>query len=211
MKQTEIDKELRAIVKLEAKQRSWKSVGGTAYWTIGPLFFVLLQLARAKEGAFFCSLRFKWLELDKVLWRVLDMSSNEAGPFSLHANGAFVLSGQEIFTVSNRALEWLPGALAGQVKTAIQQASAKADEVASQIGTIESYLAFVQREHAEFMQRYPQAVINVWKEVLLVAMFTGDHSKAAEIARSRIVAGDSGGFVSGGRSFFERALAICEA
>jgi hypothetical protein len=48
-----------------------------------------------------------------------------------------------IFTVSNRALEWRPGVLTGQVKAAMQQACAKADEAASQIGTIESYLEFV--------------------------------------------------------------------
>jgi hypothetical protein len=60
------------------------------------------------------------------------------------------------------------------------------------------------------MQRHPRAVVNVWKETLLVAMLTGDLARAAQIARLCIVAGDSGGFSSGGKSFFERALALSE-
>ncbi len=210
MKQSEIDRELRFLAKAEAKKHGWKSVGGSAYWTNGPLFFVLTEAASAKEGFFYCSLRFKWLELDRILWRVLDMSSNEQEPFSLHANGAFVLSGQEIHTISTRGLEWLPGVLVEQVEGAARQAHGRASEVAAQITSIHSYLECVRREHEAFMRRNPRAVVNVWKEALLVAMATGDVAAAAQIAHARVAAGDSGGFSSGGKSFFERAQVLCK-
>ena len=61
-----------------------------------------------------------------------------------------------------------------------------------------------------FMRRNPRAVVNVWKEALLVAMATGDVAAAAQIAHARVAAGDSGGFSSGGKSFFERAQVLCK-
>ena len=180
------------------------------YWTTGPLFFVLVQSVGAKEGSFYASLRFKWVELDRALWYVLGMSSNEKEPFSLHANGAFALTGQEILVVSKRSIEWLPGILEQQVRSTIQQSYERTTEVASQIRTIGSYLSFIQRQHAAFMERHPRAVVKVWREALLVALLTGDATGAAQIARSRIDAHDSGGFSSGGKSFYEHALALCE-
>ena len=209
MKQSEIDRELRLLVKAQAKQCGWNSVGGSAYWTLGPLFFQLVPSVNAKQASFACTVRFKWLELDRLLWRVLGMSSNEKEPFSLHANGAFVLTGQEILRCSTSGLCWRPGVLAEAVESAMRQARERANEVASCIASIESYLDFVEREHAAFLQRHPGAVTNVWKEALLVAMQRGDLERAAEIARARIAAGDSGGFSSEGRTFFERAEALC--
>jgi len=210
MKQSEIDRQLRAIAKAEAKARGWKSVGGMPYWTVGPLFFVLVQSAGAKEGSFFGALRFKWLELDNALWHVLGMSSNENEPFSLHANGAFALMGQEILSISERSIEWVPGALEQRVRDSMQRSHERAAEVASQIETIDSYMTFIQREHIAFMEHHPRAVVNVWKEALLVALLMGDPTGAAQIARARINAHDSGGYSSGGKSFYEHALAHCE-
>lgn len=210
MKQSEIDHELRQIVKAEAKRRGWKAVGGMLYWTVGPLFFVIVQSARAKEGSFYSSCRFKWLELDRLLWKVLDMSSNEREPFSFHANGAFVLSGQEIQTSSKSGLAWAPGVLAEQVEGSAEHAFNRAIEVASQISSPHSYLEFIWREHEVLMQRLPGARVNVWKEALLVALAKNDRAKAAQIALSRIAEGDSGGFYSGGKSFYEHAMALCD-
>lgn len=209
MKQSKIDRELRQIAKTEAKKRGWKSAGGMPYWTIGPLFFVIGQGVSAKEGSFHSSLRFKWLELDHVLWQVLGMSSNEGKPFSLHANGAFVLSGQEIQTTSKRDLNWIPGVLSEQVERAVALGIQRANEVATQITSIHSYLEFVQREHDALMQRFPKAVVNVWKEELLIALKTDDLVTARRIDQARIAEGDFGGFSSGGKSFFERELELC--
>src|SRR5574338_83818 len=136
MKQSEIDKELNSIYNTEAKSLGWKSVGGMPYWTIGPLFFVFVSTARIKEKLFSGRLYFKWLELDNMLWRVLNLSSNENEPFSLHANGAFVLSGQEILEISAYDVEWNPDVLAQKAKSALQKAGVRSTEVASQIGSI---------------------------------------------------------------------------
>ena len=70
MKQSELDKNLRAVAKAQAKTRGWKSVGGMPYWQSGPLLFTLVLSASAKGSSFFASLRFKWLALDNMLWRV---------------------------------------------------------------------------------------------------------------------------------------------
>lgn len=209
MKQSELDREVKRICKLQAKQRGWKSVGGMPYWTIGPLFFVLVISAHAKEGAFYCSLRFKWLALDRELWRILDMSSNELEPFSLHANGAFVLTGQEIFSASERALAWEEGVLQTKIANASTQAEKRAQEVASGITSLASYVQFIQCEHEAFMKRYPRAVVNVYKEELLAALISKEFNRAKQIALARIEASDSGGFSSNGKSFYENSLPFC--
>jgi hypothetical protein len=211
MKQAELQRELGQLVKTEAKKNGWKSVGGMPYWTIRPLFFVMVPVVTAKEGFFHCTLRFKWLELDRALWRVLGMSSNEDAPFSLHANGAFTLSGREILTISTEGLIWGPGVLEREVENALRQAGQRAKEVAGQITSIHSYLEFIQREHEALIERHPRAAINIWTETVLVAMVSGDKATAAKIARAEIAAHRSGGFLRGDESFFQRALALCEA
>ena len=45
MKQSEMDRNLRQLEKIEAKKRGWKFAGGTTYWTIGPLFFTLVLVS----------------------------------------------------------------------------------------------------------------------------------------------------------------------
>ena len=209
MKQSELDRELRNVCKLEAKGRGWKSVGGMPYWTIGPLFFVLLVSARVKEESFYCSLSVKWLALDRELWRILGMSSNEREPFSLHANGAFVLSGQEILRTSERPIAWANSILQQKVAVAATQAEARAHEVSSSISDLESYIHFIQREHEAFLERYPRAVVNVFREELLAALVSKEFNRAKLIALARIEASDSGGFSSDGKSFYENALPFC--
>lgn len=209
MKQSELDRELRQLCKIEAKQRGWKSVGGMPYWTIGPLFFVLVIAGGAKEGSFYCSLRFKWLALDRELWRVLGMLSNEHEPFSLHANGAFVLNGQEIFSSSERPLVWVDGILQEKVALVATQAEQRAHEVSTSINSLASYVKFIQSEHEAFMKRFPRAVVNVYKEELLAALVSKEFSQARQIALARIEASDSGGFSSNGKSFYENALPFC--
>lgn len=50
----------------------------------------------------------------------------------------------------------------------------------------------------------------VWKEFLLAALLTNNTVEAEKTARARIAAHDVGSFSSGGKSFYERALALCE-
>ncbi|MCA8294588.1 hypothetical protein LGN19_12360 [Burkholderia sp. AU30198] len=211
MKQSEIDRELRLLVKAEAKARRWKSVGTTPYWTNGPLFFSMTLSAGAKEGSFHSWLRFKWLELDHLLWRVLGMSSNENAPFSLHANGAFVLTGWEIQSFTVRDLVWEPGLLEHQLEIATRQAASRAEEVALEADSLDSYIRFLDREHEIFMRKHPRAAVTIWRERLLVHMLQGEKSSAVDVAKERIAKQDSGGFSSGGKTFFERALALNEA
>lgn len=210
MKQSEIDRELRLLVKAEAKSRRWKSIATTPYWTIGPLFFSMTLGAGAKEGSFYCYLRFKWLELDRLFWQVLGMSSNEHEPFSLHANGAFVLTGWEVHHTIVRDQEWRTGVLEQLLKAAMQQAAVRAQEVAQDVDSLDSYVRFLTREHQEFMQKHPLAKVSIWKELLLVSMLRGDKKAALDIAKDRIAQDDSGGYLSAGQSFFERALTLNE-
>lgn len=208
MKQSEIDREVGLLAKAEAKARRWKSIRSIQYWTSGPLFFSLIISAGAKEGTFHSWLRFKWLDLDKVLWRVLGMSSNENAPFSLHANGAFVLGGWEVQSMIVQNLSWEPGVLAKLVQEAAKQAGARSNEVAAQAGSLDAYVQFLEHGHRALLQKHPRAAVTIWKELLLVAMLRGDKNAAAEIAKSRILENDAGGFSSDGKSFFERALAL---
>jgi hypothetical protein len=209
MKQSELDRETRHICKLDAKRRGWKSVGGMPYWTIGPLFFLLLTTARIKERTFHCSLEFKWLAMDMLLWKILALSSNENQPFSLHANGAFVLRGIQILDASESAVSWEPGVLESKIAKAAERAEQRAREVSTQAATLDSYVAFIRREHELFMRRYPRAALNLYKEELLAALIAEDVPRAKSIARERIAAGDIGSFHSGGKTFYEGALAFC--
>lgn len=209
MKQSDLDRDIRRHCKLEALKHGWKSVGGFIYWTIGPLFFVTITSASAKEGSFYCSLRFKWLALDLELWRVLGMSENEHAPFSLHANGAFVLTGQEILNASERHLSWEQGLVGPKISDAFVRADLRAKDVASQIDSLDSYIQFIRRENAALIQRFPRAVVDVHKEELLAALIDRRLGRAREIADARMNAGDSGGFSSNGKSFYENALPFC--
>ncbi len=210
MKQSEIDRELRLLAKAEAKARRCKSIASTQYWTLGPLFFALSVSAGAKEGTFHSWLRFKWLDLDRILWKVLGMSSNEREPFSIHANGAFVLTGWEVHSTIVRELNWQAGVLAAQVQMATQQAAARSQEVSLQVESLDSYVHFLQQDFSRFILKYPRAAVTVWKEILLVEMLRGNKGAAAAIARERIEAQDSGGFSSEGKTFYQRALALNE-
>lgn len=211
MKQSELDKHLQVAAKAEAKARRWKFARSTAYWTQGPLFFSMIFSAGAKERSFHAYLRFKWLDLDQLLWRVLGMSSNEHEPFSLHATGAFVISGWEICSTITREVQWDdPDAMQQQVQNAGQRAASRAQEVATLISSLDSYVSFLQREHEIFMRSHPQAAVTVWKEILLAALLRGDKAAAAQLARERITVKDSGGFIVGGKSFYEHALALAE-
>ena len=209
MKQSEINRELNLLLRAEAKKRGWKSVGGMPYWTIGPLFFCLLPLAIAKSASFQCYLSVKWLELDRYLWKVLDMTDNEHAPFSLHANGAFVLSGTRIMQTSVMGLDWSSGILKGQIESSAQEASERSKAIAPQIQTLQTYLGFIEREHEVLVRWHPGAVTNIWVERLLVALATGDLKMVYEIASARIAAGDGGGFTSGNLTFYKRAKALC--
>jgi hypothetical protein len=139
------------------------------------------------------------------------MSSNEDAPFSLHANGAFVLRGQEILDSSKLGLVRLPDVLAGEVAISFDLANERAKEVAGQITSIDSFLEFAEAQHVAFKLRYPLGIANLWKEKLLIALLKHDLPAAQEVAKARVAAGDSGGFSSGGLSFFERGLALATA
>ncbi|VVE41749.1 hypothetical protein PPN31114_04190 [Pandoraea pneumonica] len=185
----------------------WKSIRGTPYWTNGPFFFSMIVSAGAKEGSFHSSLWFKWLALDRLLWHVLDMSSNENAPFSLHANGAFVLTGWQIQSFTIRDLVWEPGVLEQQIKTAMLEAASKAEDIAREIDSTDAYMRFLDREY----EKRPNAASTVWPERLLVHMLRGEKTLATEIAKDRIVKHDWGGFYAGDKTFFEHALALNEA
>ncbi|MCD2518751.1 hypothetical protein LQ564_20850 [Massilia sp. G4R7] len=209
MKQSEFDRELKGITKAEAKNRRWKSVDVFCYWSIGPLFFVFVPTARIKERSFNSTLRFKWFDLDRALWEILDMRENEKAPFSLHANGAFVLHGREILASTTHDVEWMPGRLEQEVTHATDEAARRAQELAGLIDGLDSYLAFLQADTAAVLQRHPQAKVDVWRETLLAAWLRHDMRTVEGIARERIAANDRGGFGANDMSFYENALHLC--
>jgi hypothetical protein len=210
MKQSELDKNLRAVAKAQAKTRGWKSVGGMPYWQSGPLLFTLVLSASAKERSFFASLRFKWLALDNMLWRVLDMESNENEPFSLHANGAFALAGTELLSHHQKVPDWEGPALEDQVAQVAQMANEIALETTRLVSTLDEYIDFIKQKHAALMARSPCAVVTTWAEELLAAMVAGNVVAARQIAAARVAECDSGGYVSGGVSLYQRVLMLLD-
>jgi hypothetical protein len=205
MRQVELNRILSSVLRAQAKRHGWRSVGAQAYWRVSELFFALSVTAVAREHSLHHSLSMKWFTLDRLLWRILGMTSNESQPLSLHATGAFTIAGQELLLGSIRNCVWNKEWLAEQLRSLASSAESKAAEVADAIDDIDDYLAFVEQDHVAFLVQHPRAVVNIWKERLLVAMEKGDREGAAAIAAARVAAQDTGTFMSDGRTFFELA------
>ncbi len=206
LKQTDVNRVLNAVLRNEATARGWKSIGGILYWKDTNLFFMLLVVAVARKRTLYFSLRTKWFRLDDHLWTILGMASNTRQRASLRANGAFTLAGQEILDDLLPDCDWSAEWLGHKVNTVATSAAAKAREVLGAGANIDDYLAFMERQHAALVARYPNAVVNIWVERVLVAIEKGDRRTAADIAAARLAAQDLGTFVVDGRTFYERAL-----
>ena len=175
----------------------------------GPLFFRFFFCARLKEQLIHYSLNFKWLELDHELWRVLGMTDNHREPFSLHANGAFVVRGQQILVHREPFTVYEPAALESRIALAASQAGERAMEVAAVVSDLSSYLQFIRQEHELYQQLKPGSLINIYPHELLCALLNKELRRANELALARMQAGDSGGFSVNGKSLYENALPFC--
>lgn len=140
MKQSELDRIVKQHCKLEARRYGWRALGDCVYWKDGPLLFVLFFCARNQEQLIYYSLSFKWLALDHELWRVLDMADNHKLPFSIHANGAFVVRGQQILERKEPSAIHEPVVLGSRIALAASEAGQRAKEVAAAVNDLSSYL-----------------------------------------------------------------------
>lgn len=210
MKQSELNKLLAATMKSVSKERGWRCVGGQPFWRADNLFFTVLPAAVARERCLYYSLRFKWFSLDDLLWSILGMTANSHAPMSLRANGAFALTGYELLAESRQDCVWITSWLEEAAQSIAAAADAKARTVTDSIDSIQSYLEFIEREHALFMSKHPSARRDLFKEQVLVALERSDYESARAISTERISVRDVGGFISGGRSFFELALAYID-
>ena len=206
MKQVSLTRLINKRLKAQAKVKGWKSVGGFAYWRAGDLFFNLGVHTSAQQHTLHYLLLFKWFNLDNLLWRILGLSSNEAGPLSLHANGAFTIAGQEILSNSITNCEWTVARIDDELIAIVSMAQDKSAQVTRDIRNIDEYLVFIEHAHVALMVRHPGARTNLWNERLLVAIEKGDRVSAATIARARIAARDIGGFMTRRQTFYENAL-----
>jgi hypothetical protein len=206
LKQGDLDRLLTRTVKNVAKMNGWRSVGGFAYRSIGPLFFTLIVGGVTRQGSAYVSLRVKWYSLDDRLWEVLDLKSNASGPVSLRANGAFTVTGQEILVESVPDCDWSEKGVEDIVSRFFSKASEAAATVAQTIATIEDYVAFIERQNAIHMARYPESRANLWLEKMLLALEQNDRERAAAIARDRVAAGDGGGFGAWNGTLYQLAL-----
>jgi hypothetical protein len=206
MKQSELDKLVNSLLKYEAKEIGWKSIGGQVYWLSDYLFFSLLVSTVARDKSMYYRLNFKWFSLDDRLWEILGMPENKKAPVSLRANGAFTIYGQEILSGIISECEWSESWIVASIKEIFSSAGSTASQISNKIVDIDKYLEFLEKAHAELMIRSPMAALNVWKEALLVALEKGDVAAAARIAEARIAAKDSGSFSSHGKTFYECAL-----
>jgi hypothetical protein len=200
-----LDKLLGATLRTLSGKRAWKCIGRTLYREAGPLFFVLVVATGARERVLHWSLRVKWTEMDAELWRVLGMHSNLDEPISLHANGAFTLTGHELAWSRIEECTWTPEGVRQLLEAVLTGAEGPAAEVAARIRSIEEFMDFAAEWHADLLVRAPGAVVNLWKERVLFHLLRGERETALQIAEERATAGDSGGFTVGGSTFFEKA------
>ncbi|MFO1251464.1 MAG: hypothetical protein U1E77_10105 [Inhella sp.] len=190
----------------EAEHRGWHGLDGMPYWRQGPLFFLLLPLADARQGHARLSLSMKWRALDRVLWRTLGLSLPE--DLRPHAASAHALPGVTVYRSAVSGLDGPSEALARWVALSMQGAADAAARLAGGLDTLPRYLAFSEREQQAWLQRHPHASSSLWQERVLAALLQQDVAGAADLARARLAAGECGGFRVRGHSLFERVLAL---
>ena len=203
MTQAELDKKLGAALKREATARGWATKSGRAFKVEGEMFFSVVFLASRKERECYWSLKCKPLAFDDLLWRILGMPANLKEPTSLRATGAFTLNGIELHSHRVQGIELDDASLDNLCRAMMEEVVAHATDAS--VHTVDEYLQLAEGAYLRILEKSPKAAWNIWKERLLRHVLREEFDDALRIAEHRDAAGDTGGLINNGQSFYKHA------
>ncbi|MBN3722600.1 hypothetical protein [Burkholderia sp. Ac-20379] len=205
MKHSELTKKLNAALKEEGKSCGWKTKAHHAFRVEGEMFLALLIYGDAKKNRIFHRLTCKPMAFDLQLWRILGMTGNSQAPLSLRADGAYTLHGISLHEGATSVSDWNDEALTRGVRDCLAEAQACID-MDNRPRSVDAFMTLGEAFNSDLLQRVPNTAWNFWKERLICHLLNDEPGQAASIAEARIAAGDSGGFVVDGQTFYQRAL-----
>jgi hypothetical protein len=211
MKQSESNKILNSILKTESKNNGWKFSRGFVFKKEDDSFFTVLVNGIPKSKRLSWSLTFKHYEFDDLFWDIVKLPENKSQPLSFRACGAWVAPSINI-TSNFKTLEvWDEQSILKTIKKVFVDFNKLSIEISSSNTSLESNLESIEYYFSKILEKYPDAVRNIWVEKLLTCLLLEKYDSAREIAIARVNAGDSGGFSYAGNSFFQLACEHIES
>ena len=206
MKQSESDKMLGKVLRGISKKYGWDSSRGFIFKKDSLLFFSILINGQPKTKQLSWSLTYKYYEFDDLFWKIVKLEENLKQPISFRACGVWVVPGIEIDGDYKILDKWDETQILEQVENIIQKIDSIANDLSVSVKSPEDNLKLVEKLHKSFLERYPDAVRDIWMEKILTNLLLGNVGLAGEIVRSRVKANDTGRFNSGGSSFYELVI-----
>jgi hypothetical protein len=204
MKQSDANKLVNNILKVQGKQLNWKFSSGYLFIKRDLLFFVLLILPNAKNRKVSFSLNYKLYDFDEVFWNLVDLSENINMPLSFHASGAWSAPTMQIYNGVLEIEDWQNESMLTElVSNTIQNADKISLELSRNINNIDKNLEYIESLHTKHLEEYPDSKLDIFKEQLMTAILKHDYLIANKMADSRINLKESGGFMVGNKSFYE--------
>jgi transcriptional regulator len=206
MKQSESDKILGKVLRDISKKYGWNSGRGFVFKKDSLLFFSILINGQPKTKRLSWSLTYKYYEFDDLFWKIVKPEENLKQPLSFRACGIWVVPSVEIDGDYKILDKWGETQILEQVENIIQKIDTIASDISMSVKSPEDNLKLVEKLHKSFLERYPDAVRDIWMEKILTNLVLGNVELADEIARSRVKANDTVGFNCDGKSFYELVI-----
>ena len=206
MKQSESDKMLGKIFRDISKKYGWNSRRGFIFKKDSLLFFSILINGQPKTKRLSWSLTYKYYEFDDLFWKIVKLEENLKQPLSFRACGVWGVPGIEIDGDYKILDKWDETQILEQVENIIQKIDTIANDLSVSVKSPKDNLKLVEKLHKSFLERYPDALRDIWMEKILTNLLLDNVELADEIARSRVKVNDTGGFNSDGKSFYELVI-----
>jgi len=210
MKQSESDKMLGRILRDASKKYGWKTSRGFVFKKDSQIFFTILINGQSKTKRLSWSICFKLYDFDDLFWKIVKLEENSKQPLSFRACGAWVTPSMEVKNDYHILDEWNEKNVSKKVNDVIEEMDSLSSDISISVTSPESNLLIVEKYYKSLMEKYPNAVKNIWVERLLTCILLGKYVEAKNIANSRIKENDSGGFNYTGNSFYELANEFIE-
>ncbi len=205
MKQAELNKLLSSVLRQSAKAHKWKCSAGYVFKAADSLFFSIIILGRVKQRHLSYSLSYKLRAFDDLFWKIVKLEENLKQPLSFRASGAWTAPMSEVSKGELPNADWNEGELHKGVDEIIRRCELDAEKVSSEIQGLDDNLRVIEGLHKRHKDEYPNSRKDIWMERLLTSILKQDYRDSERIVRDRLDSGESGGFLSGSKSFYKLA------
>ncbi|EMN45676.1 hypothetical protein [Leptospira weilii] len=217
-KQSEITKLVTNIVRKEGSKYSWKYAYGFLFRKIGDLYFDISILGvkggflirdnddplfKKGFGKLCLDLNYKWYEFDNLFWEIIGSSKYIKKPMSYHSSCGHQMRAMELVGYEIPIDVWEEKKIETFVSNFLEEADTKILEESSKVTSIEKYLPRMEELYANFLIKYPRALVEIHAERFFCALLTQDYEWARQILVE--VNTDNPVGRSDGRDFWRRA------